>query len=505
MYSKIKIQNPYCMECWNSDDRNPFIYGIDYDFTKNFFEQLDSFFCKVPILYIHHTGTVIRSDYTNYSAGNNDCYLSYSVIDCENTLYSENIDKSKNCLDCYTVQKMENCSYNIDCDTNYNSHYLFSSQKCIDSFFLYDCANCQKCCLSSNLRNKQYYFKNIKFTKDEYEKKLANLNLNTSSGLSDAEKYFNEFIQKKAIHRFAQVFNSQNATGDYIGNSKNIINSYSVQGSENIHYSYRVLSNSKDVYDNQGLASGELIYESVASSFGTFHDFFTYICVGSKECEYSFMCKNCSNCFACSGLKNSQYCIFNKQYKKEEYFTVVEKIKKNMDSIPYVNNSGIEYKYGEFFPYEMSPFGYNETNANDFFPLTKEEALFKGYPWKESEDKNYNITIESKDLPDDINDVDNSIIDEMISCPNKGDQRYLCTKVYRIILEELQFYKQKGLPLPRYCPNCRHYRRLKYRNPMKLYSRSCMNKECNNTFQTTYEPERPEIVYCEKCYQGEVY
>jgi hypothetical protein len=32
---------------------------------------------------------------------------------------------------------------------------------------------------------------------------------------------------------------------------------------------------------------------------------------------------------------------------------------------------------GEFFPAQMSTFGYNESIANDFYPLTKQEALAK--------------------------------------------------------------------------------------------------------------------------------
>ncbi len=493
------------MECWNSDIRNPFLYQRDYNFSKNFFTQFSILLKEAPILYVHHTGSVIRSDFTNYSGDDKDCYLSYSVIGCENVLYSENIDKSKNCLDCYVVQKLENSSYNIDCENNYNSHYIIKSQKCIDSFFLYDCVNCQNCCLSSNLRNKQYVFKDKQLIKKEYDIELEKLLLNTYSGLIVAKKYFNDILENKTIHRFAQIYNSQNSTGDYIGNSKNIFESYSVQNSENIRYSYRVLMNAKDSYDNQGLGAGELIYDSVATSFGTYKDNFCYICVGSKECEYSFMCKNCSNCFACSGLKNSQYCILNKKYTKEEYEKLVPEIKKQMSDMPYVDSKGRIYKYGEFFPFELSFFGYNETNANDFFPIKKEEAVHKGYPWKDSENKNYNITINSENLPDSIKDTKDSILYEIISCQNNGDERYQCTTAFKITAEELQFYRQNNIPLPRYCPNCRHYQRLKYRNPMKLYSRSCMNKGCSNTFKTSYAPEHPEIIYCEKCYQQEVY
>jgi len=505
MYHPDKILNAYCMECWINDNRDPFIYGKEYDFSRSFFPQIREMLKIAPILYVHHTGTLVRSDYTNYSADDKDCYLSYSVIWCENILYSENIDKSKNNLDCYSVQKMEGCSYNVDCDSNYNCHYAIQSQKCIDSYFIYDCINCQNCCLSSNLRNKQYIFRNKQLTKEEYEKEFLGLTINTYHGFNEAKNELDEIIKNKTIHRYAQIFNSQNAVGDYIGSSKNVTKSFVVQNSENISYGYRVLSGSKDCYDAQGQASGELIYESVATSFSTFRDYFTYICVGSKECEYSFMCKNCSNCFACFGLTNSKYCVFNKQYEKGEYFELVEKIKKQMNDMPYIDEKGRIYKYGEFFPFDMSPFGYNETNASEYFPILKENAISMGYPWREKEEKNYNLTIESTNLPDNIKDVDNLILDHIIGCPNNGKQETLCSSAFKITSEELQFYRQKNLPLPRYCPNCRHFERLNYRNYFSIYNRSCMNKGCNNTFKTTYAPDRPEIVYCESCYQKEVY
>lgn len=504
MYSEVRTKNVYCMDCWNDDERDPFLLGRDYDFSKNFFEQLKELREESPILYVHHTGTLVRSDFTNYSADNKDCYLAYSVIGSENIMYSEVIDKSKNSLDCYAVQRVENCSNNIDCENNYNCHFAIKSQKSMDSFFIYDCVNCQNCCLSFNLRNQQYVFKNKKLTKEEYEKEFSNLLLNTQTGFEKAKEYFDDYFNNKAIHRFAQIYNSQNATGDYIGNSKNIFKSFDVQNSENVRYTVRSIVNTKDSYDNQGIAAGELIYESMATSFGSFRDSFTYICVGSKECEYSLMCKNCTNCFGCIGLKNAQYCVFNKQYTKEEYINLVNKIKKHMDDLPYVDDKGRIYKYGEFFPYEMSPFGYNETNAHDFFPITKEEAISKGYPWKDKEEKNYNTTIGSAYLGDDIKDVDDSIVDEIISCPNNGNQEYQCSTAYRIVKDELVFYKQKNIPLPRRCPNCRHYQRLKYRNAMRLYTRNCMKEGCVNKFETSYPPNRPEIIYCEKCYQNEV-
>ena len=83
-----------------------------------------------------------------------------------------------------------------------------------------------------------------------------------------------------------------------------------------------------------------------------------------------------------------------------------------------------------------------------------------------------------------------------------------------------------NLALPRLCPNCRHYGRREKLNPPKLWHRYCqcagdtsengiyenlavhhlhVKESCPNEFETSYSPDRSEIVYCEKCYQQEVY
>ncbi len=505
MYREEKTKVVYCTECWNSDKRNPFLQGCDYDFSRPFFEQMRELIIESPFLYTYQAGNMIRSDYTNYSIDNKDCYLSFSITECENVLYSELIDKSKNVLDCYAVQKLENSSYNISSDMNYNCHFVIESSKCIDSYFLFDCVNCQNCCLSHGLRNQQYFFKNKKLSKENYEKEILNLRLDTYSGFKKAEEIFDKIVERKAIHRYAQIYNSQNSIGDYIKNSKDVRCSFDVQRSENIFNCSRILEGCKDCYDDTGIASGELIYESTAASLNTYKQSFCYISLGSRECEYSIICRNCNNCFACVGLTNAEYCIFNKQYKKEEYFEIVEKIKKHMNEMPYIDENGRIYKYGEFYPPNMSPFAYNLSTANDFLPSSKEEVLQMGYPWDDRALRNYNITIKSKDLPDSIKDVSDKILDEVIACPNDGDQHFQCSSAYKIMSYELQFYKDRKLPLPRYCPNCRHYQGLRFRNPIRLYERSCMHKGCVNKFQTTYTTDRPEILYCEKCYQQEVY
>jgi len=132
---------------------------------------------------------------------------------------------------------------------------------------------------------------------------------------------------------------------------------------------------------------------------------------------------------------------------------------------------------------------------------------------KNEEKRNYTIDIKNKNISNNIKDVSDDIINKVIECEHKGKCNEQCTEAFKIIPQELQFYKRASLSLPKLCPNCRHYQRLKQRNPLKLWHRQCMcdkdNHEhkdiCKVEFETSYEPERPEIVYCEKCYQAEVY
>ncbi len=504
MYSDVDPAPVMCNECFNGDGWDPYSYAIDYDFSRNFFVELKDLFYKVPRLYRYGFGLLVNSDFTNFTKDNKNAYLSYSVTDCEDIMYSETIDKSKNSIDCLAVQKIDTCSWNIDCEGNYNTHYAVKSQNSIDSYFIYDCSNCQNCCLSSNLRNQQYVFRNKKLSKESYQEAIKELNLHTASGIKQVREEFDSLLENIAIHKYAFIYASENATGDYIHNAKNIKRCFDTNNSENVAYSLRGIE-VKDSYDLGGVGfNAELIYESMAATGNTAKDYFCYLTIqGCRECEYSLILKNCANCFGCVGLTNAQYCIFNKQYTKEEYFDLVAKIKQHMMDMPYTDKKGRIWKYGEFFPYDMSPFGYNETNAHDFFNIKREEALAKGYNWKEREKREYTVTKNSIDLPDGINEVLDEIVNETIGCPNNGNPDFQCATAFRIMPNELQFYRLRNLPLPRFCPNCRHYDRLKYRNPMRLYKRECMNG-CGRSFETTYAPNRPEKIFCETCYQQEV-
>ena len=203
----------------------------------------------------------------------------------------------------------------------------------------------------------------------------------------------------------------------------------------------------------------------------------------------------------------------NKQYGKDDYEALKKKIIAHMDKVPYRDAQGRVYRYGEFFPPEFTAFAYNQTIAPEHFPLTKEAAQAFGCRWQDPNPAEYETTITAATLPDAIGDVQDDVIKEIIQCAE-------CKRAYRIIMPELQFLRQAKVPLPRTCVDCRHSVRIRQRNQARFFNRQCacddnaykntaahqhhLHGRCPNTFITSYAPDRPEIVYCEQCYQAEV-
>ena len=529
----------YCRECWYSDKWEPFDYGREYDWDRPFFWQWKEILAKTPQVNLWTLRNNVGSEFTNYSAENKNCYLSYSAVKCENVFYSQAVDKDKDCFDSSYLNASELCYENLDGSNNYHSIFLIRSRNCVDCGFLFNSSNCQNCFLSTNLKNGNYVFQNMQYDKETYLKKINELNLGSFRVIDKIREEFLDSVKSRAIHKFANIVKSTNSTGDNILNSKNVKDSFEVYGAEDVRYCCRVLEGAKDGYDCYGFGINELVYEGIANGFNNYRVSFNLFVDFSNEVHYSTFCTKSSSLFACIGLRNKSYCILNKQYTKEEYEKLVPRIIEHMNQMPYIDQKGRIYKYGEFFPPELSPFSYNETIAQEYFPLSKSEALAKGYSWKDPEARNYQIQITNDKLPDHIKDATDDIVGQVIECQHASGSpsetsgqtagavcNEQCTEAYKIIPQELAFLRKMSLPLPRLCPNCRHYQRIKQRNPLKLWHRKCQcagltsenkvyqntadhihhksTEHCPNEFKTTYAPERPEIIYCEQCYLREV-
>jgi hypothetical protein len=493
----------YCTECWYGDKWEAATFGREYDFSRSFFEQFNELMLVVPRFALWQRNS-INSDYSNMVAESKNVYLSASVVaGSENIFYSKTVDGSTNIIDSTNIRKSEECYENVEGERNYSSQFLTLSRNCIDSFFLFDCANCSNCFMSSNLRNKQFCIRNVQRTREEYFKELAKEKL---ASRNERTRLILEFknMREKAIHRFANIIQAQNSSGNNISNARNCTHVFEGYDIENLKYAYRGFT-SKDCMDYDFGQTSELMYEYLTGALNDSNVKFSFSAMGNvSDAEYVFSCISASNIFGCTGIKNKKYAILNKIYSKEEFEQLRTRIIEHMNTMPYVDQKGRVYKYGEFFPMDISPFSYNETLAQEFDPLSGFIAEEKGYKWKEPDAKSYKVTIEATKIPDNIHEVTEKIIEEALGCQHAGSCSHQCSVAFRITQGELQFYKKHSIPIPDKCSNCRYYERLAQVPLPKLYKRTCMKCE-KMEFETPYAPERPEKIYCESCYNKEVY
>ncbi len=521
MYAPEKPFVVYCTDCYQSDKWDPMTYGRAFDFSKPFFEQFSALMQVVPRRALYQDFAE-GSDYSNWAVYLKNSYLIFGGHHYEDTAYAAQSFYLKDCIDVDFSKKCEQCYGSIHLRQCNQVRFSAFSEDCADSWFLYGCRNCTNCVGCTNLRNASYCIYNQQYSREEYKKKLTEMALDTYEG---ASRVGVEALKRSLLypHKYAWTKNVTNSSGDDLDQVRNCKHCFSASDSENCRYSFFIPGGAKDSYDLDHCGLGlELTYE-LMSGFGNNRVRFGNRVYYSHDVDYSDDCFNSASLFGCIGLRKKEHCVLNKQYSKEEYEELVGKIIKQMGDIPYRDRSGRDYSFGEFFPPELSPFAYNETVAQEYFPLTEETAGVVGFAWRENDKKEYKADVRSENLPR-AKDAPSDLTEKIVTCSHSGSCNEQCTKAFRITKNELQFYQKLGVPLPRLCPNCRHYERLNQRNPLKLWKGRCCcsgaesvngiyknatfhihgSERCLNEFETSYAPDRQEIIYCETCYQAEV-
>lgn len=487
---------------WFSDKWDPKSYGQEFDFTRPFFDQFKELSDKVPRFHAFVDPTASEnSEYTNQTIGVKNCYLVYVAVNSENCFYSRAINFCKDCCDCLRVNYSELCYECQNVNNSYHSFYLRYCGDCSDCYFSTNLQGCRNCFGCHNLNQKQYYIYNKQVDKDEWDEFEKSLDFKAES----IEKYQakSEQIRLSVPHKFAQILQSEDCTGDHIYRSKNSHDCFDSVELENCAYCNEIILGAKDSYDfSMAGKESDLIYEAMGCGYSANNSMFLVNC--RQNIANLIYCESCfpqvKNCFGCISLKNAEYCILNKQYSREDYERTVAKI------IDHMQKTG---EWGEFFPASLSPFRYNKTLANDYFPADRTDAEKLGMSWQESDTMEFEG--ESYVLKASIEEYAKSTLESekllsgVIKCSISG-------RPFKIMPRELEFYIKNKLPVPTIHYDERYKRRFGYQNPCKLFHRQCMCEEsthdhtarCTNEFDTTYSPNCPEKVFCETCYQKSV-
>lgn len=497
--SKVKV---YEHSYWWSDKWDPKIYGKDYDFSVNFFKQFSDLFYSVPLC-ARSIESSVNSDYSNHATNIKNAHLCFHAVDSENVSYGFRFSGVQDAVDFYETKDSRLCYETFSIVDSERMFWSSNCANCYNVWFSDNCRNCNDCFGCMNLRNKKYCIFNKQYTKSEYEKEIDLLYDGSFSRVQEILKKV-ESLKKKFPVQYIHGNRNKNVTGDYIYASNNALECFVVHNIDNARFS-QFVRHSKDIYDftNWGLVC-ELIYESVNCGESCQNLKFCYECwPSSHDLEYCVECHSSSYCFGCVGLKKGKYCIFNKQYSKEEYFSLRSKIIEHMNTMPYKSIDGLVYKYGEFFPSEFSPFKYEESSASDYFPRDNYIKTMN----------DHKIEIVLSELPEKISDTNDSIIGRVIECQDGQECIHRCVGAFKITQMEFQFYNRFNIPIPRKCPNCRFYTRMKKLNPIMTWDRECMcekkghkhKNKCPIKFKTNYPPDNLQILFCEECYKQEIY
>ncbi len=435
----------------NRDDliKNWFDYDFSIDFFKNFLKLFKS--VKHPNFITYNINK--NCDYSDAPAGSNNCYLSSVVV-----LWSENVYYTY--VTRCNVVNIFNSLYVADNSENIyfwtwiiSSFNVFYSRYIKNSSNIWFCSNlvwCSECIFCNDLENASYCINNQKYEKQDYLKKKQEI-------LKQKENFLDYY---KKLEKNWKNHGSTNTTWNFVTDSEDIENwnfVYNTKNARNVFFAWAENWNS-NIFDaiTCWWWGWDDLYWVINSWWLPTHLYSVAHSGWSHNCHYCYMMENCSFCIWCIWLKNKNYCILNKEYSKQEWEILADKIFESMEK---------DWILWDFFPWYMSPFYFNDTIAWIFWNFTKQEVSKDWYMWRDEEIK--------VDVPDDAqiiysnllpprlrgtkresNEVSNyqwydenwnwQINPEILEKVIKDDK----WNIYRIIKPEYEFLIKYALPIP---------------------------------------------------------
>lgn len=461
-------------EDYFTDSWDPLDYGQAISFETSFFAQFAELSARVP----RYARISIRNencDFSNNVSNNKNLYLVFATSNAEDCMYSENVWGSKDCVECTNVLESERCYDCTMCFRCYNLQSSEFSENCSDSYWLSHCRGCKDCFGCVNLRNQQYCIWNEQKTKEEYETFINNFNGSSWQERQQVQQRFEQLTQQQP-RPHAEFVQAENCTGNVLTQCTNVQASTFIQDGENLKNCLHLYEGAKDCMDHSFFGRKvELTYECCSCGINVFQLAF---CIQGRDSSsnllYCYSCDSSKDCFGCISLRKKQYCIFNRQYSKEDYEQLVPQI------IALMKQHG---EWGEFFPAQLSPIPYNRSIAQRYFPIDQTQAEVEGLLWNEEDAKQFPGAIDSTALLDDL---------PASNAPLTVNSQ-LSGRPFRITEAEMVRYHTLHAPLPRITYEERMDQRAKKLGGTQLYQRTCAKS--GKPIQTTYTPDCPYIIW----------
>lgn len=411
---------------------------IDIDEDASFFDQYFQFWKSIskPMQIVFFSDNE-NSQWSDNVFGVKNAYLSNNIgSGSENILYSVDVyPTGVNVLNSFSVWYNTSNVYQ-SVSVRESSNVFFSKNIMWSSDIRYssNLIGCHFCIACDGLINQSYCIQNQHYTPEEYEKRKTDI-------------LFSLYKDPSAYDKLkVGIINSYNVTWAWLLNCNNVENGYLL----------KYIDVAKNVYIGDG---GDGTKNCIACIDFGLQSIDMYGCAlvwyNSSQCYcttqlatcnnvyYCYDIQNSSFCLWCIGLRNKQYCIFNKQYTKEERYQKVDRIFTKMYN---------DWILGDFFPGSINPFYFNDTAAYLIDPsFTKEEVTKLGYLWRDEPIK--------VDIPTGLEVVKTSelsqyewfengrwIINPDILKKVITDEEW---NSYRIVKMEYDFLVKYSLPLPR--------------------------------------------------------
>jgi len=467
---------------------DPYSYGVLYKEGEDPMGVLSTMRKSFPVpSFLNRDPASINSDYSNGGRDTKNVYYAGGCFSVENAWYCSLVNKSKDIMDSRAIHNSDHIYSSAFVDNSYKSSFLYFSKDCSESMFLFDCRNSTNCFGCIGLRNAKYCVWNEQLSKEAYENFMQAVHPLTRDKIKQYDKSFWALVKQTPVN--ASMNTAVNGvSGVLLENSKDLINVTDSERSEHIRHSDGCIAH-KDSMDVTFSGGSSLLYS--ATNIGSLSNNVKFSVAGKfcTDSEFIFNCRNVSNSFMCFGLQNKSYCVLNKQYTSEEYFALVDTIKTDMMQ---------RREYGDGLGFEFSAQAYNFSHAQVSFPLTDEEIIkFGGYIAPEPDtNAGTTVVLSGRDIPETIEGTKDDIINFAIKCEVTG-------RPFRITESELQFYRAMQLPIPWVHPSLRiqnHFTMV----PLGIsYEADCA--KCNQSISSLFDPKQGYTLYCEKCYQQEVY